>query len=138
MVYDLFIARATQNHKFGTNNPLSNLTLHRVVVAAPAHPIKYAYSFIDTLTKKEKDIKALPSILLQRMVSCQIANWKLDSMGTVDVSIKIYECGDRIKDDFRFNPCPKKGTPQCPGRLENPLASERVKEKCGRHDFRNP
>ncbi|KAJ5100782.1 hypothetical protein N7456_006834 [Penicillium angulare] len=60
------------------------------------------------------------------------------SMCTVDVSTKIYECGDRIKEDVKFRPCRDAGTAACPGRKENPLGSSRVKGKCGIHGCRNP
>jgi hypothetical protein len=59
-------------------------------------------------------------------------------MCSVDVSMKIYECGERVKDDFNFNPCKDIGIPACPGRKENPLASSKVKGKCGKANCRNP
>jgi hypothetical protein len=60
------------------------------------------------------------------------------SMCTVDVATKIYECGDRIIENIKFNPCPDIGTLACLGRRETPLASKRVKGKCERADYRNP
>ncbi|KAJ5343115.1 uncharacterized protein N7506_002939 [Penicillium brevicompactum] len=59
-------------------------------------------------------------------------------MCTVNVTIKIYQCGDRIKEDVNFQPCSKIGTSACPGRKENSLGSTRVKGKCGTHGCRNP
>jgi hypothetical protein len=59
-------------------------------------------------------------------------------MCTVDVAMKIYECGDRVKEDFKFNPCPDIGTTACPGRKDKPMASSKVKGKCERADCRNP
>ena len=62
----------------------------------------------------------------------------LHSMCTAHVSMKIYRCGDRIRQDVKLEPCPNIGTPLCPGRSENHLASKRVKGKCRRHDCNNP
>ena len=59
-------------------------------------------------------------------------------MCTVDVSTKIYECGDRVKEDFNFTPCKDVGTSACHGRKENPLASKKAKGKCGKFGCRNP
>ncbi|KAL4922081.1 hypothetical protein BDW62DRAFT_172928 [Aspergillus aurantiobrunneus] len=59
-------------------------------------------------------------------------------MCTVNVTTKIYECGDRVQKDVNFVPCRHYGTSQCPGVRENPMGSSMVKGKCGRYDCRNP
>lgn len=60
------------------------------------------------------------------------------SIYTIDVSIKIYKYGDKVKEDFKFNPYTDIGTTTCPGHKEKPMASSKVKGKYERADCRNP
>jgi hypothetical protein len=52
-------------------------------------------------------------------------------MCSVDIATNIYECGDRVTEDFNFTPCSNPGSSTCPGRKENPMGSSRKKGKCG-------
>lgn len=50
---------------------------------------------------------------------------------------KIYECGDRVKDDVKFEAC---DDPSKEGHVvkESEMGSSKVKGKCGRADCTNP
>jgi hypothetical protein len=59
-------------------------------------------------------------------------------MCKVNVTTKIYSCGDTVKDQTNFERCKDAGTEKCPGVTENTLGSSRKGGKCGRFDCRNP
>jgi hypothetical protein len=58
-------------------------------------------------------------------------------MCTKDVSTKIYECGDRVIDDVKFESCNDMTASGHKVKV-NELGSNRVKGECGKANCRNP